>query len=118
MDDRDRRHLLDLVAHAQAAIGYADAHGTEWWRNPETLDAVLMRIAQIGESARRTSPEGLAEIPGISWSDVKGIRARIVHDYDQIDLDIIRGVVSRQLPRLVSVVGKALEQPDRPGSLD
>jgi uncharacterized protein with HEPN domain len=111
MDDRDRRHLLDLMSHATAAIGYADAHGAGWWRNPETLDAVLMRLAQVGEAARRTSPDGLAEITGVSWSDVKGIRARIVHDYDQIDVNIIRGVVSRQLPRLVEVVGKGLGLP-------
>ena len=71
-----------------------------------------MRIAQIGEAARRTSPEGLAQITGISWSDVKGIRARIVHEYDQIDLDIIRVVVSRQLPCLVSVVSEGLEPPE------
>lgn len=111
MDDRDRRHLLDLMSHATAAIGYADAHDAGWWRNPETLDAVLMRLAQVGEAARRTSPDGLAEITGVSWSDVKGIRARIVHDYDQIDVNIIRGVVSRQLPRLVEVVGKGLGLP-------
>ena len=64
------------------------------------------------EAARSTSPESLAKITGISWSDVKGIRAKIVHDYDQIDLDIIRGVVSRQLPRLVSVVGEGLVSPE------
>ena len=27
MDDRDRQHLGNLIGHAQAAIGYARAHG-------------------------------------------------------------------------------------------
>jgi hypothetical protein len=39
MDERDRHHLMDLIAHAQKAIGYARAHGAGWWKNPETLDA-------------------------------------------------------------------------------
>ena len=116
MDDRDREHLGDLVAHAQAAIGYARAHGRGWWKNAETLDAVLMRISQVGEAASRTSPEALAEVSGVTWRDVKGMRSRIVHDYRAIDVLIIRGVVARQLPRLVSAVGKALVGDDKVGA--
>ena len=61
MDDRDRQRLGNLIGHAQAAIGYARAHGRGWWRSAETLDAVLMRISQVGEAASKTSPEVLAE---------------------------------------------------------
>jgi len=107
MDDRDRKHLSDLVVHAQAAVGYARAHGRGWWKNAETLDAVLMRISQVGEAASRTSPEALAEVPGVAWRDVRGMRAQIVHDYQAIDVLIIRGVVARQLPRLITGVRKA-----------
>jgi len=39
----DRQRLGNLIGHAQAAIGYARAHGRGWWRSAETLDAVLMR---------------------------------------------------------------------------
>jgi uncharacterized protein with HEPN domain len=58
----DRQHLGNLIGHAQAAIGYARAHGRGWWRSAETLDAVLMRISQVGEAASKTSPEVLAEV--------------------------------------------------------
>ena len=108
MNDRDRQHLDNLIGHAQAAIGYARAHGRGWWKSAETLDAVLMRISQVGEAASRTSPEVLAEVPGVTWRDVKGIRARIIHGYQDVDVLVIRGVVSRQLPRLITSVRKAL----------
>ena len=108
MDDRDRQHLERLVGHGVAAIGYARAHGRSWWRNPETVDAVLMRITQVGEEARNTSPRALAEVPGIEWPDVKGIRSKIIHEYGGVDILIIRGVVARQLPRLSSAVKRAL----------
>lgn len=52
----------------------------------------------------------------ITWRDVKGIRARIVHDYQAVDVALIRGVVARQLPKLITEVRKALEAdpPDDP----
>jgi len=115
MDDRDRQHLGNLVSHAQAAVGYARAHGRYWWKNPETLDAVLMRISQVGEAASRTSPGALALVPDVTWRDVKGVRARIVHDYQAIDVLVVRGVVSRQLPRLITSVGKALAEDEKRG---
>lgn len=119
MDDRDRQHLRNLIDHAQAATGYARAHGRGWWKNPETLDAVLMRISQVGEAASRTSPEALAAVSGVTWRDVKGIRGKIVHDYQAVDALVIRGVVSRQLPRLITIVTKAFaveEQATTPGN--
>jgi len=41
------------------------------WKNVETLDAVLMRISQVGESASKTSAEALAEVPDVEWRDIK-----------------------------------------------
>jgi uncharacterized protein with HEPN domain len=114
MDDRDRQLLLNLVDHAQVAVGYASAHGRGWWKNPETLDAVLMRISQVGEAASKTSPEALATVSGVTWRDVKGIRGKIVHDYQAIDVLVVRGVVSRQLPRLIAIVTKALAAEEQP----
>jgi uncharacterized protein with HEPN domain len=113
MDDRDRAHLELLLGHAAAAIGYAKARGRRWWKNPETVDAVLMRITQVGEEARKTSPGALAEVSNIAWPEVKGIRSRIVHDYGTVDILIVRGVVARQLPRLVSALKRALAADDR-----
>lgn len=75
MDDRDREHLGRLIEHAQAAIGYARAR-RDWWTNPETLDAILMRISQVGEAASKASPAGLSEVSGVTWRNVKGIRAK------------------------------------------
>ena len=81
------------------------------WKNVETLDAVLLRISQVGESASKTSAEALAEVPDVEWRDIKGIRAKIVHDYKETDVLIIRGVVARQLPRLITAVSRALGEP-------
>jgi uncharacterized protein with HEPN domain len=55
----------------------------------------------------------LALVPDVTWRDVKGIRARIVHDYLAVDVLVVRGVVSRQLPRLITSVGKALVEDEK-----
>lgn len=113
MDDRDREQLGYLIDHANAAIGYAHAHGRDWWKRNETLDAVLMRISQVGETAKKVSPVGLVAVSGILWKDVKGIREIIVHHYQIIDVVMIRGVINRDLPALITEVRRALAVDDR-----
>lgn len=108
MDDRDRAQLQIMIGHASAAMAYAREQGRAWWTNAQTLDAVLMRITQVAEAARRVSPQGLAEVEGVSWPAIKGIRSKLVHDYERIDVEIVRGVVSRRLPSLVADVRRAL----------
>ncbi len=108
MDDRDRAHLEALVLHAQVAIRYARDRGRGWWKSPETVDAVLMRITQVGEQARRVPAPVLAMVADVDWPGVKEIRSKIVHDYRTIDLLVIRGVVARQLPDLVVAVQRGL----------
>lgn len=108
MDDRDRAQLEILIGHASAAIGHARAQGRGWWTSAQTLDAVLMRITQVAEAAKRVSPEGLSEVEGVPWPNIKGIRSKAVHDYERIDVEIVRGVVSRRLPSLIAQVRRAL----------
>jgi uncharacterized protein with HEPN domain len=105
MDDRDRRHLESLAAHAAKALDYVRNRGSAWYLNDETTDAVMMQITQVGEDARRVSDETLATIPGIAWRQVKGIREQIVHDYEFVDVEIVKDIVEHSLPDLIEAVG-------------
>jgi uncharacterized protein with HEPN domain len=108
MDARDRAILESLAGHAKTALDYVGRHGPEWYASDETVDAVMMQITQIAEDARRASDETLATISDIPWKQLKGIREKIVHDYDFVDIEIIRQVVDRSLPDLIEAVERAL----------
>ena len=78
--------------------------GVDW----KTFELDLMRQAAvtrqfeiIGEAARRISPETQAKIPNIPWSKVIGMRNRIIHEYDALDLEIIWDTVQLALPALI-----------------
>ena len=67
-----------------------------------TLTLSLIYLVQtIGEAAKRLSPEDRERWSDVSWHRLTGMRNRLVHDYDRVDLDILWQVVSHGLPRLV-----------------
>ena len=52
----------------------------------------LERIEEIGEVAKRLTPETLATMPGVSWRGIKGMREVIAHDYEEVDVEVLAGV--------------------------
>jgi uncharacterized protein with HEPN domain len=59
-------------------------------------------IQTIGESARRVSSKFLAAHPEIPWSQIVGIRHKVVHDYMHVDFDIVWAVATIDLPPLIA----------------
>ena len=51
--------------------------------------AVIRQFEIIDEAARRISIETQASIPSIPWAKVIGMRNRLIHEYDAIDLEVI-----------------------------
>lgn len=53
-----------------------------------------------GEAPARLTPETCTTFPGIPFSKIIGMRNRVVHDYGNVDLEIIWEVIEIHLPAL------------------
>jgi uncharacterized protein with HEPN domain len=75
----------------------------------------LVRLLEVlGEAARRIPDAVRATIPGIPWSEIVGLRNRLIHDYD-VDFDIVWHVVSQDPPSLIAELEKHVP-PSLPGT--
>ena len=80
-------------------------------------DQLLIRaakniISEIGEAAKGLDDELLATMPGVPWKNVKGMRDKVVHDYPEVDLDVLWETLVHGLP----AVGAAIANRIEPGS--
>lgn len=67
MDERDRELLERIIDHVEAARRYASTRGSGWTSVPETVDAVITRVTQVAECARRLTPATQASMPDVPW---------------------------------------------------
>lgn len=68
--------------------------------NEILLDSMLFRMIQISENSKKLSNEykhGRANIP---WDAMYGLRNRIVHDYGNVDLNIVYETLTKDIPEL------------------
>jgi uncharacterized protein with HEPN domain len=95
-------HMLDM---SEKALEISAGKDREAYDKDETLRLALTHIIQIiGEAAQRVSPEFRQVYPQLPWQQIIGMRHRIVHDYLNIDEDVIWEVLNQDLPSLAKIL--------------
>lgn len=64
------------------------------------IDAVARNLEIIGEAARQLPEDFRRAHAQIPWTQIGGLRNRIVHDYFGLDLEIIWEIIQHDLPEL------------------
>jgi len=99
-------HMLDT---AKKATSFIKDLTRKDFDNSELLRLSLAHLLQIiGEAARRVSPDFRAVYPGIPWKAVVGMRSKVVHDYLDIDEDVVWDTVKNDLPFLILELEKIM----------
>jgi uncharacterized protein with HEPN domain len=107
-DDQIRlRHMLDAATEVAGFIKHRQRHDLD--RDRLLVLGLMKSIEIIGEAASRLSPVTRNEHPAIPWSDMAGMRNRLVHVYFETDIDLLWETVSHDLPALAAELRKALE---------
>lgn len=114
MQPRELHYLLDMLNAAKLAQDFVA--GINWEKFQTDLmrqAAVTRQIEIIGEAAQRISETTQAELTDIPWRDVIGMRNRIVHEYDRLNLEIIWNATQVSIPQLILSI-EPLIPPEEP----
>ena len=65
------------------------------------LDSMMFRMIQISENAKKLTEAYKAMQRGIPWNALSGLRNRIVHDYGNVDLNIVYETLKHDIPELL-----------------
>ena len=57
--------------------------------NEVLLDSMLFRMIQLSENAKKLSDEYKMKNSNVPWNAIYGLRNRIVHDYGNVDLNVV-----------------------------
>ena len=78
-----------------------DVDAEELSKNEVLLDSMLFRLIQISENAKLLSDEYKEEHSDVPWTAIYGLRNRIVHDYGNVDLNIVYQTLKEDIPELL-----------------
>lgn len=93
-----KQDLEFIVLHMQ------DVDLEELNANEILLDSMLFRMIQLSENAKKLSDEYKKARENIPWNALYGLRNRIVHDYGNVDLNVVYETLKNDIPELLEMI--------------
>ena len=98
-----------MLDHAKEAADLIVGKDKTELQHNRVLELALIRLVEIvGEASAKVSSETQAKYPSIPWPQVIGMRTRLIHGYDAVDLDVLWDTIEIDLPPLIAELGKIL----------
>ena len=97
--------IEDILEACQRIIEYVGTSSEEGFqKDPKTVDAVVRNLTVIGEAANHIPKEVQEQYAQLPWSEMRGIRNIVVHEYFGISLSIIWRTVKEDIPPLIPLL--------------
>jgi uncharacterized protein with HEPN domain len=98
---RDDAALLDIAQATRLAIEFVkEMNEHQFEKDLKTQSAVLHQLMVLGEAVKRLSPEYRDAHKEIPWREIAGLRDKLIHAYDSIDINQVWRVLTTDLPAL------------------
>lgn len=92
------RHILDEVVFIEGAMKNKSLDNIE--TDLILQKAVVRSIEVIGEATKRLDSSIRSRYPQVDWKAMAGTRDKLIHNYFEVDLELIYDIVISHLPSL------------------
>ena len=98
----DSATLLDMLKAARLAVEFREGMDKRAFLNdPKTQSAILHQLLVLGEAAKRLSQEFRERHQKIPWKKITGMGDKLIHEYDNVDLDEVWKTARSDIPQLI-----------------
>ena len=108
---RDDATLLDILKAGRLVVEFkGKLIKRDFLRDTKTQSAILHQLLVIGEAVKRLSEDFRTEHSEIPWTRIAGMRDKLIHAYDTVDLDEVWKTITKEIPPLISFLEPLVPQ--------
>ena len=100
-----------LLGYAEKIINYCDGYTYDSFvADTKLAEACVFNLSQMGELCKSIDADYAKRYPQIPWNEMYGLRNRIVHDYDGVNMLLVWEIISEDIPALRDTLHALLKQ--------
>lgn len=98
---KDKGRLLEIIKHCDRILSKINNIDCKVFEDDiDIREIVCFNIFQIGELSKGLSDDFINEYNAVAWKQIKGMRDRIGHGYETIDIEIVWLTSIENIPEL------------------
>lgn len=101
MKNKEYQSINKMIQYIEMAKKYTNNITFEQFENDDMIvNATVFVLSQIGELVKNLDNKFQNENTNIKWYILKGLRNRIVHDYEGINLETVWAIIKEDITQL------------------
>ena len=93
--------ISKMLGYVEKILKYsANMSYDDFVKSEMVVEACVFNLSQIGELANKLDSGYRQEHRQIAWNQIYGLRNRIVHDYEGVNLKLVWEIIANDLPYL------------------
>lgn len=111
LSERDYTNIESILYHCERInSNIANISLDEFINNLDIQDIILFNIFQIGEIAKKLSDEFINQYNTIPWKEIKGMRDRVGHGYQNLNIERTYLTAVNDIPALTKFCKELLKE--------
>ena len=103
-------HIAEAIQRLQTHAG--NLSEAELQKDVLRYYGIVKNIEIIGEAARMLTEQFKETHPEVEWRSISDMRNFLVHEYFQVDSEVVFSVIHNEIPELQSHVSRYLSETD------
>ena len=95
-------HILDSLRKILAYT--VDYDRLTFLADTKTQDACIRQFEVVGEATKRVTMGLQTQFPTVPWKDMAGMRDKLIHDYIDVDMDVVWQTATDDVPTLLTEI--------------
>lgn len=103
--------IQKMLVYSEKLIAYCNGYSYETFQaDTKLVEACMFNLGQMGELVRFVDEAFEINHPDVPWRELNGLRNRIIHDYDGVNLLLIWEIISEDIPELKRKLEELLQK--------
>ena len=96
-----------LLAYTEKIMKYCEGCDYDSFvADTKLVEACVFNLSQMGELCKSIDADYAKNYPQIPWNEMYGLRNRIVHDYEGVNMLLVWEIISEDIPALSAALRK------------
>ncbi|OZV11983.1 hypothetical protein CIW83_12110 [Tissierella sp. P1] len=95
---KNQKIIQKIINYIDSILKYTnDVDCDEFRNNSMMVEACVFNLSQIGELVNKLDKEYFSKYNEVPWFKIRGLRNRIVHDYEGVNLNLIWEIIDMDI---------------------